>query len=115
MRDCLHPADLVPLVERQLALRDARPAADRQRRPAGATRRCRCAQLSDWCRGRIGAHEVASDTRPRPFDLPWVVLDSALAGRAWGWRPQRTRDEILDEILRHAQANPHWLELSETA
>ena len=36
-------------------------------------------QLSAWCAGRFGAREVASDPQPRPFDVPWLVLDAAAA------------------------------------
>jgi CDP-paratose 2-epimerase len=113
-RDCLHPADLVSLIDRQLA------CSDRDRRrvlnvSGGRTSAMSLRQLSAWCAERSFPHEVTSDANPRPYDLPWVVLDAALAGAEWGWRPERSREQILDEILLHAQANPRWLELSETA
>jgi CDP-paratose 2-epimerase len=114
VRDCLHPADLVPLIESQLA-------ADRSGRrrivnvSGGRDSAMSLLQLSEWCRLNIGEREVASDPSPRRFDLPWVVLDASRAAAVWGWRPRRDRDAILSEILRHAQANPSWLELSQTA
>jgi CDP-paratose 2-epimerase len=114
VRDCLHPADLVPLVDAQL-----RHSGGGKPRVAnvsgGRASAVSLRQMSDWCRGRLFDHPVASDARPRPFDLPWVVLDSAEAAKAWGWAPTRGTLAILDEILRHAEAHPHWLELSETA
>ena len=70
------------------------------------------AQLSDWCVERFGPHEVAIDSTPRPFDIPWMVLDSALAAQVWDWRPQRSLGDILDEIAAHAGQHPDWLEIS---
>ena len=52
------------------------------------------------------------DPQPRPFDLPWVILDHALSTRTWNWTPQLSADDILEEIARHAEANPDWLDLS---
>jgi CDP-paratose 2-epimerase len=49
---------------------------------------------------------------PRPFDLPWVVLDAACAGQEWDWRPEKPVDEICREIARHAREHPEWLEVS---
>ena len=55
---------------------------------------------------------MAVDLSPRPFDLPWVVLDAACAGQEWDWRPEKTVDEICQEIARHAREHPEWLEVS---
>jgi len=71
-------------------------------------------QLSGWCRERLFDHEVTPAGRPRRFDLPWVVLDASLAAATWGFSPRRGTREILEEILRHAEAHPRWLELSGT-
>ena len=57
-------------------------------------------------------HAVAEDGAPRPFDLPWVVLDSGKAARVWGWRPATPVQTVLEEIAGHAEANPGWLDLS---
>lgn len=113
VRDCLHPSDLVPLIERQIA------GTDRGRPPivnvgGGHQSAMSLRELSDWCRDRIGDHTVEESGQNRPFDLPWVVLDSSLASAAWQWKPSRSVDEILQEILDHAAANPTWLERSET-
>jgi CDP-paratose 2-epimerase len=69
------------------------------------------AQLSAWCTERLGTHEVSADTNPRPFDIPWMVLDSSEVGEAWGWKPQAQMPEILEEIALHAEKNPEWLSL----
>jgi CDP-paratose 2-epimerase len=70
------------------------------------------AQLTEWCDARFGKHAVASDANPRPFDIPWMVLDSTLAEKQWQWSPKISLPQVLDEIARHAEQNPGWLELS---
>lgn len=112
VRDCLHPRDLVPALAKQF---DAPrlPAADRLANFAGGAASARSLrQLSDWCAARFGPHTVAADTTPRPFDIPWMVLDSAKAARLWNWHPQTPTETVLDEIAAHAQINPNWLDLS---
>ncbi|HEY3756638.1 MAG TPA: NAD-dependent epimerase/dehydratase family protein [Opitutaceae bacterium] len=111
VRDCLHPADLAPLLLAQMK------AGQGERRrlvnlSGGVASRRSLRQLSEWCAQRFGAHEVAADGTVRPFDLPWVVLDSSLAEQVWGWRPRRTTEDILEEIARQAESEPGWLELS---
>ncbi len=70
------------------------------------------AQLSEWCAERFGVHQVASDPEPRPFDVPWLVMDSRLADETWDWQPSTSLEAILQEIAGHAEANPRWLEMS---
>ena len=64
------------------------------------------------CAARFGPHPIAPDGTPRPFDIPWIVLDHAKATRLWDWRPATPTADILDEIARHAEQHPGWLELS---
>jgi CDP-paratose 2-epimerase len=111
VRDCLHPADLAPLVLAQIDApgRDA-PCVMNVSGGIESARSLR--QLSAWCAARLGAHDVGSDAQPRPFDLPWVVLDSSQARAAWSWQPRRTVDSILEEIAVHAESTPGWLDLS---
>jgi len=111
VRDCLHPADLVPLVDRQLVAgrRDAPRVINLGGGPASARS---LAQLSAWCRERLGEHAVEPSSAERPFDIPWIVLDSALARDTWEWGPSRSTEQILDEILAHAREHPQWLEIS---
>ncbi|MSU22400.1 MAG: NAD-dependent epimerase/dehydratase family protein [Opitutus sp.] len=112
VRDCLHPRDLAPLLEKQFAAPKL-AAADRIANfsGGGASAMSLC-QLSDWCAAKFGPHPVGFDPTPRPFDLPWLVLDSAKAARRWDWRATTPTTAILDEIAAHAAAHPDWLELS---
>ena len=34
------------------------------------------AQLTEWCDQRFGQHPVVANSAIRPFDVPWVVMDS---------------------------------------
>jgi CDP-paratose 2-epimerase len=110
-RDCLHPRDLVPLL---LAQMNELPA----NKPAtvnlggGMDHTLSLAQLSNWCAQRFGEHKVAADLQPRPFDIPWLVMDATLATTEWNWKPQTSLDAILNEIAAHAEANPNWLQIS---
>jgi CDP-paratose 2-epimerase len=112
VRDCLHPRDLVPLLAEQFAA-PRLTAEDRiVNFSGGVASAMSLRQLSDWCAEKFGPHTVTADLTPRPFDIAWMVLDSAKAARVWDWRPQTPTATILDEIAAHAQANPNWLELS---
>ena len=108
VRDCLHPRDLVQVLLRQF---DGADGPRVQNLSGGVGQSMSLRQLSDWCAGRFGAREVASDPQPRPFDLPWLVLDSARARDANAWAPEIGLAAILEEIATHAEANPQWLDL----
>ncbi len=112
VRDCLHPRDLVPVLRQQFAA----PAVPHDDRIAnfsgGASSAMSLRQLSDWCAARFGEHTVAREPSPRPFDIPWIVLDSAKAKRIWKWSPATATPAVLDEIARHGEAHPEWLDLS---
>jgi CDP-paratose 2-epimerase len=69
-------------------------------------------QLTAWCDERFGRHEVISKPENRPFDIPWMVLDSSKAKKLWNWHPTTPRNQILEEIALHAEQHPDWLEIS---
>jgi CDP-paratose 2-epimerase len=112
VRDCLHPKDLAPLLEAQLEA----PKTDAGDRivnvGGGAASAMSLRQLTDWCDDRFGPHPVAQDPAPRPFDIPWIVLDPSKAARVWRWKPKTPVLAILEEISAHAGTHPGWLELS---
>lgn len=113
VRDCLHPRDLLPaLLQQMSAPRIA--SADRVANFSGGEKSAlSLKQLSDWCAASLGlAHPVGVDATPRPFDIPWLVLDSAKAARLWNWKPATPTPAILTEIAEHARAHPEWLDLS---
>ena len=108
VRDALHPHDLARLIDLQL---DFRGSNERVVNVAGGdANSVSLRTLSAWCVQRWGAQTVESRPEGRPFDLPWLVLDSALAAAAWNWKPEIPLEKILGEIAAHAEANPGWLE-----
>lgn len=121
VRDCLHPSDLLELMLLQMAAGEATPgmaesAPLAERRifnvSGGAGSAMSLRQLSDWCGREFGPREVAADLTPRPFDLPWVVLDAGRAQRIWGWRPKLGTEDICRGIVAHAREHPEWLAVS---
>ena len=110
VRDLLHPLDLQPLLKKQ---QDAPTGLPRTvNLGGGAANAMSLAQLSAWCRQRFGDRTVGSDPAPRPLDIPWLVMDAALAGSAWNWSAERGLESILAEIADHAERNPDWLEMT---
>jgi CDP-paratose 2-epimerase len=77
--------------------------------PANATS---IGQLAHWCDQRLGPHPIIPDRTSRPFDVPWIVMDSGQAQELFQWCPVRTLPGILEEIVLHAEQNPGWLELT---
>ena len=65
-------------------------------------------QLSAWYAEPFGPHVAAAEVKDRPFDVPWLVLDSALAARTWGWKPQTPLESIWTEIAEHAERHQDW-------
>jgi CDP-paratose 2-epimerase len=110
-RDCLHPRDLLPVLQKQLST--VEPGKPRTVNFGGGTENSMSlAQLSKWCAERFGPHAVTSEPKPRPFDVPWLVMDSRLAEKTWNWRPSMSLEAILEEIAKHAETHPNWLEVS---
>jgi CDP-paratose 2-epimerase len=109
VRDALHPEDLGDLVLKQI-----QNSAPKLRRiynvSGGIDQAMSLLELSNWCARQFGSREVSADLQERPFDIPWLVLDSARAHTDWNWKPARSLSSILDEIACHAEKHPDWLE-----
>ena len=112
VRDCLHPRDLVPLLAKQFAATDVSVSDRIINVSGGSASAMSLRQLTAWCDEQFGPLPVQSQAEPRPFDIPWMVLDSAKAERVWDWRPATPTLTILQEIATHARAHPDWLDLS---
>ena len=108
VRDAFHPDDLAELIRLQM---QREPPADAiYHASGGAGNAMSLAELTGWCDQRFGRHEPAPDLRPRPFDIPWLVMSHARTAAEFGWRPQRSLASILDEIGAHVASHPGWLE-----
>jgi CDP-paratose 2-epimerase len=109
VRDAFHPRDLCSLLEAQI---NAGPAGRRRIFNVGggsrnATSLC---GLNDWCDRRFGPHRPQADSLPRPYDIPWLVMDNREAETAFGWRAEISLECILTEIAQHAERFPDWLD-----
>lgn len=110
-RDVFHPRDLAALAEVQINC--TRPAGQRiYCAGGGLANAISLAQLTAWCDARFGAHAPSADPAPRPYDVPWVVMDSSDAARDFGWRVEYPLSGIIEEIAQHAERHPDWLETS---
>jgi CDP-paratose 2-epimerase len=109
-RDAFHPEDLADLLV--IELRKEPPADPVFNAGGGAANTMSLAQLTEWCNERFGRHDPQPDLRPRPFDIPWIVMDSTRVGKELGWQPRRTISSILDEIAAHVKTHPNWLRQS---
>jgi CDP-paratose 2-epimerase len=114
VRDCLHPRDVAALVWKQMKSPD-RQVERVQNISGGVASAMSLAQLSSWCAARFGKHTVGRDSTSRPYDVPWMVLNSASARRQWDWQPTVRIAQILEEIAQHAEAHPEWLDISDCA
>ncbi len=109
VRDALHPEDLAELCWTQIGA-----AQDVPQRVwnigGGRENAMSLASLTAWCNQRFGEHAPTPDPSPRPYDVPWLIMDPARARAQFDWRPSRSLLSILDEIAGHAERNPDWLE-----
>ncbi|MFM7974121.1 MAG: CDP-tyvelose epimerase, partial [Pirellula sp.] len=117
VRDCMHPEDLARLIQLQMNS----PPSDKPTTvnvSGGLDSAFSLVELHHWCeqrwlKKRSGAEaNLERIDEPRPYDAPWIVLDSELAQKTWGWIPQRNRSSIWQEIAEHAEENPQWLQIS---
>jgi CDP-paratose 2-epimerase len=69
-------------------------------------------QLNLWCEHRIGPHPVYREPHDRPYDAPWIVLDTTRAHNVWQRSATTLLEAIVDEIATHAEKNPQWLDWS---
>ena len=111
VRDAFHPRDLAALLDTQM--RAGRTGGRRVYNAGGGIRNAMSlAQLTAWCDARFGRHAPESDLRERPYDIPWMKMNSRLAEDDFGWTVETPLEELLEEIACHAEQHPEWLERS---
>jgi CDP-paratose 2-epimerase len=111
VRDALHPRDLAALLDVQMR-RDRTGGQRIYTAGGGPDNAMSLAQLTAWCDVRFGPFAVDADLNERPYDIPWLVMDNADCERHFGWQPDIPMAALLEEIARHAEDNPEWLERS---
>jgi CDP-paratose 2-epimerase len=107
VRDAFHPDDLAELICIQMRAESSPDAVFNV--AGGLSNSMSLAQLTAWCNERFGVHAPQPDTRPRPFDIPWMVMDYTRALHTFCWKPKRSILSILDEIADHVRDHPSWL------
>jgi CDP-paratose 2-epimerase len=107
VRDAFHPDDLAECI--RLQMRRDPPPDPVYNLGGGSHNAMSLAQLTAWCDAWFGKHEPEADPKPRPFDIPWLVMDFGRAARELQWAPRRSLASILDEIAQHVKENPGWL------
>lgn len=116
VRDCLHPDDLAVLLDLQIAAVSDRSKPTVCNVSGGRESAFSLRELTDWCENRwrnqgFPKPQVEPDFAERPFDCPWIVLDSSLARRVWKWTPRWSRESIWTDVASHAEHYPDWLSL----
>jgi CDP-paratose 2-epimerase len=115
VRDCLHPRDLLELIRMQMNVAHRGDKPHLFNVSGGIESAFSLCQLTQWCENRFGprlddGYEIQRQPLDRPFDVPWLVLDAAEAQKHWDWKPKTDRQSIFEEIARHAEKNPKWLD-----
>ena len=111
VRDALHPTDLVTLLIDQM-LEPSKQVPKIINLGGGHLNSISLKELNDWCQDRFGPNQVRSTSEKRALDAPWIVMDSELALKSWGWQPTSQLDSILLEIAEHAENHSSWLDLT---
>ncbi|MEA5620787.1 NAD-dependent epimerase/dehydratase family protein [Cronbergia sp. UHCC 0137] len=112
VRDCLHPRDLISLLEKQFAepLNTNKPRVINI--SGGIENSMSLSQLSAWCKDWFGENEVLETNIERVFDIPWMVLDPSKAEKVWEWIPQTGIYEVVREIAEFAAQQQNWCTIS---
>jgi CDP-paratose 2-epimerase len=111
VRDAFHPRDLAALLTLQMGT-SRKNGCRIYNAGGGPANAMSLAQLTAWCDDSFGRHTPQSDTRVRPFDIPWMIMDNRLVEQEFGWRTETSLCSILTEIAGHARQHPDWLEVS---
>lgn len=112
VRDCLHPNDLISLLAKQFAESLSTDKPRIVNVSGGVANSMSLKLLTQWCEDRFGENEVMKTDTERPFDIPWMVLDSQKAAKMWDWTPQTSIYDVLNGIADFAETQKHWCQLS---
>ena len=114
VRDVLHVDDLADLVLQQMSKR-GRSRGEIWNVGGGATNATSLARLSRWCAQEFGPHAIGAAGEPRPFDVPWVVMDTRRVSATYSWQPSVALAEICAEIATHHRQYPEWFHVAQQA
>lgn len=104
VRDVIHPSDVAQLVQIQISNRSVHTTLVNV--GGGPERSISLKELSSRCESAMGRHKgILTETRKRPFDIPYYVSDTTLARTMWGWQPRISLDEIFEATRKWAVEN----------
>jgi len=99
IRDILHVEDLHELIKLQVA-DITRHSGVVYNAGGGAANSVSLRELTALCQARTGATlTLGSRPETHPADIPYYVTDNTKVTAATGWAPQRSVDQILDEVF----------------
>ncbi len=112
VRDCLHPRDLISLLQMQFneTTESTKPRIINV--SGGVENSMSLAQLTRWCNERFGEQTVEQTNTERQFDIPWMVLDNRKVTDIWNWVPQTPVRSVLTEIAGFAETKDNWCAVS---
>jgi CDP-paratose 2-epimerase len=111
VRDAFHPHDLAALAHAQI-LQSRNNGRRIYTVGGGPANAMSLAELTEWCNSRFRPYQPQADDRLRKYDVPWIVMDSSRAATDFSWCCTMSLSQIIDEIARHAEQHPGWLEVS---
>lgn len=110
IRDILHVEDLHDLIKRQTA-DFVSHSGQVYNAGGGASNSISLCELTALCKARTGATlEMGSRPETHPADIPYYVTDNSRVTAATGWVPQRSVEQILDEVFEWLRAHRAQLE-----
>jgi CDP-paratose 2-epimerase len=68
-------------------------------------------ELNNYCTQHFNfKKDITVNTAPRTFDIPYYVTDNTAVEKNWGWKPEQTKEQILDGILAWGLENKSLIE-----
>jgi CDP-paratose 2-epimerase len=104
-RDMLHPEDLGRLILQQIFAGSG--TYERVFNLGGGVSNTMSLALLDViCKQEIDPDKVINaDLEMRKYDIPLYITDYSLAETVWGWKPLKSAEQIIDEIIGFAKSN----------
>ena len=98
-RDCLHPADLSNLIEKQIKFLKRKKLKEHIFNVSGGMNSSfSLKELSNWCDKNIFIKKIGYTKKNRPFDLKWIVLDSEKVKKIFKWKVKFSKYNIFQDI-----------------
>jgi len=105
VRDLLHPTDLCDLVAQQIGA-IAQVSGETFNIGGGRAGSVSLREFTGLCRAATGnSVTISEEPETRAVDIPWYITDHAKVTGRLGWRPSRSPENIVDDIVIWVRAN----------